>query len=75
MLCQATGIEEATVEVGSRAGEGPYRVCAGAAGRLETRSLRPREWFNLAVIHGPFEFLLHDDFYSEDGEACQPKTL
>lgn len=23
------------------------------------------------VIHSPNKFLLHDDFYDEDGEACQ----
>ena len=37
------------------------------------RSLRPLEWYNLAAVHGPFQFLLHDDFYEEDGTACQPE--
>jgi hypothetical protein len=59
MLCQATGNEEATVEVGSQSPDGPYRVCAGAAGRLGTLSLRAGEWFRLAVMHGLFEFWLH----------------
>jgi len=31
------------------------------------------EWFNLAKRHGPWQFLLHDDFYDEDGTALQPE--
>ncbi|PTS81712.1 hypothetical protein DBR21_18665 [Caulobacter sp. HMWF009] len=33
--------------------------------------MRPLEWFRLAALHGPLAFLLHDDFYSEDGVADQ----
>lgn len=73
MICQATRSESATVTLPSQSPDGPYRLSAGAAYRLEHLSLRPLEWFNLAVIHGPFEFYLHDDFYTEDGEARQPK--
>ena len=65
--------ERATVTLPSQSPDGPYRLSAGAAHRLEHLSLRPLEWFNLAVIHGPFEFYLHDDFYTEEGQACQPK--
>lgn len=36
-------------------------------------SLRPLEWFNLAKRHGWAQFLLHDDFYDEDGTATQPE--
>ncbi|PRS00349.1 hypothetical protein C6W20_04830 [Bacillus sp. NMCN6] len=32
-------------------------------------SLRPIEWYNLVVLHSPKQFLLHDDFYGEDGQA------
>lgn len=35
--------------------------------------MRPLEWYNLATIHSPYQFLLHDDFYDEDGTACQPE--
>lgn len=35
------------------------------------RSLRPIECYNLAVVQSPNKFLLHDDFYEGDGEACQ----
>lgn len=53
----------------------PYRLCFACARRLTTYSLRPLEWFHLAAIHGPGEFFLHNDFYSEDGEAQQPKAV
>jgi hypothetical protein len=49
----------------------PFLVCRGCANRLENLALRPLEWFRLAALHGPFTFLLHDDFYSEDGAADQ----
>jgi hypothetical protein len=70
--CQATKTEDATVELPSQSPDGPYRLSAEAAIRLEKRSLRPLEWFNLALIHGPFEFHLHDDFYDDNGNAHQP---
>lgn len=71
-FCQATRSEPATVVVPSDSPDGPYYLSSTAADRLDRRALRPLEWFNLAVIHGPFEFHLHDDFYTEQGEACQP---
>ena len=36
--------------------------------------MRPLEWFRLAALHGPLTFLLHDDFYSEDGVADQSRV-
>jgi hypothetical protein len=72
--CQATKTEQAEVVLPSHSPDGPYRLCHAAAERLQGFCLRPSEWFNLAVIHGPFEFHLHDDFYDEDGTALQPKT-
>lgn len=50
----------------------PYRLCAPCAARLRYRALRPLEWFNLASVHSWATFLLHDDFYDQDGEATQP---
>jgi hypothetical protein len=50
----------------------PYLVCGACEGRLQSLSLRPQEWFNLAAIHGWAKYLLHDDFYNDDGTACQP---
>jgi hypothetical protein len=71
IYCQATKTEPAEVEVESHSPDGPYRLCKVAADRLKSLSLRPLEWFNLAAIHGPLEFYLHDDFYDEDGTAVQ----
>lgn len=72
-LCQATQSAPVETEVASQSPDGPYRLCSAAAHRLLTRSLRPLEWFRLAVIHSPREFLLHDDFYDENGSACCPE--
>jgi len=51
----------------------PYRLCAPCADRLESRSLRPVEWFNLAAVHSPWKSAIHDDFYSRSGKAYQPE--
>lgn len=50
----------------------PYKLCLICQKRLKKYSLRPLEYFNLVAIHG-HKFLLHDDFYEEDGKATQPK--
>lgn len=50
----------------------PIRLCLECNRRIQARALRPAEWFNLAKRHGWQEFLLHDDFYDEDGTALQP---
>lgn len=70
-LCQATRNRPATVVLSSTSPDGPYRLCDEAAGRLKSSSLTPREWYNLAVIHGPMEGHLHDDMYDESGVADQ----
>ncbi len=51
----------------------PYRVCIECHQRLIDRALRPLEYFNLSVKHGK-TYLLHDDFYDENGKACQPDS-
>lgn len=51
----------------------PYRLCGKCHQRLTERALRPREWYNLAVLYGPYRFLLHDNFYDDDGIAEQPE--
>lgn len=53
----------------------PYRLCNECHKRLESFSLRPIEWYNLASNHGPSKFLLHDDFYDDDGTATQADEL
>lgn len=50
----------------------PYFLCPDCSHRLFLHALRPLEWFNLASEHGWRKYLLHDDFYHEDGTASQP---
>ena len=71
--CQAC--RSAPVETTIESGESrnAFQVCGACAHRLRTFSLRPLEWYELAVIQGPSQFLLHEDFYDQDGTACQPE--
>lgn len=72
VLCQACErIPSSVVEAADEPSE-PYLVCQACHERLLSRSLRPVEWFNLAKRHSWQRFLLHDDFYGEDGMASQP---
>jgi hypothetical protein len=72
-LCEVCRQISVETIIESSDGRWPYRLCLSCAHRLITLSLRPLEWFHLAVLHGPHEHYLHDDFYSEEGEALQPK--
>lgn len=43
---------------------------------MEKLALRPIEWFNLAAVHGPWKYHLHDDFYDDvDGKAYQAEVV
>jgi hypothetical protein len=72
-LCEACKGNEINVIETSDDPNQPYKLCNQCHERLLKYSLRPIEWYNLAVVHSPNKFLLHDDFYEEDGEACQPE--
>jgi len=72
-LCEACKINKISVEDKYDDLNQPYKVCDNCHDRLLKRSLKPIEWYNLAVVHSPKKPLLHDDFYEEDGEACQPE--
>jgi hypothetical protein len=72
-LCEACRSAAVERVVDADDPEQPYHVCAACARRLETCSLRPLEWFNLAAIHSPYKYLLHEDFYDEQGVAEQPR--
>lgn len=48
-----------------------FQLCNSCANRLHARALRPLEWYRLAALHGPLSYLLHDDFYDQDGTAWQ----
>jgi hypothetical protein len=69
--CQACLTAPVECEVVSDVRDRPFRVCGACAHRLENLALRPLEWYRLAALHGPPSFLLHDDFYDEDGKADQ----
>jgi hypothetical protein len=70
--CQACEQNPATITELCDQPSAPYLLCPTCHGRLLARALRPIEWFNLAKRFGWWQFLLHDDFYDEDGTACQP---
>ncbi|MED3561505.1 hypothetical protein [Bacillus xiapuensis] len=70
-LCEACKRNEINVIEQSDDANQPYKLCNQCHERLLKYSLRPIEWYNLAVVHSPKKFLLHDDLYEEDGEACQ----
>jgi hypothetical protein len=71
-ICEACEIEPCTAIERCDDEEEPYLLCAECHGRLHRRALRPLEWFNLAKRHGWSKFLLHDDFYDDDGQAGVP---
>jgi hypothetical protein len=71
-VCQSCEIELRDVVESCDSPTAPYLVCRACHARLLARSLRPREWFNLAKRVGPSQPLLHDDFYDDDGNALQP---
>ena len=70
--CQACGLVARVARIEDDDPVEPYVLCDGCSQRLVRRALRPLEWFNLAAKHGWQKFLLHDDFYDEDGTATQP---
>ncbi len=72
-LCQACERSPGSVTESSDDAADPYLVCHECHRRLVARSLRPLEWFNLAKRHGWSRYLLHDDFYDDDGAASQPE--
>lgn len=72
MQCEACRHASAVVVNANDNPTQPYQLCCECNIRLEDRALRPLEWFNLASVHGPNQFLLHDDFYDHDGTAYQP---
>jgi len=68
-ICEACGQNPIEVLIADDDADQPYQVCNPCALRLRTMALRPLEWFNLAAIHGPRKYLLHDDLYSDGGVA------
>ena len=73
MLCQACKIRPVEILEKCDDEHQPYELCKECHTRLLQYSLRPNEWYNLATIHTFNKFLLHDDFYDDDGVATQPE--
>lgn len=73
LLCQACERRPSLIEERDDDPNEPYLVCQECHRRLMSRALRPSEWFNLAKKHGWAKFLLHDDFYDDNGDATQPE--
>lgn len=40
--------------------------------RLISHNLQPVEWKSLVALYGEDKYMLHSDFYDEDGNALQP---
>src|SRR5262245_55224784 len=70
--CQACERAEGEIVEPRDDAQDPYLLCAPCHRRLHARALRPLEWYNLAKRHGWHPYLLHDDFYDEEGTAHQP---
>jgi len=73
--CQSCRTAAIEVAVANDVPEQPYLVCRACEYRLSGLALRPLEWFNLAAIHGPWKFLLHDDFYDCSFENYGAATI
>lgn len=48
-----------------------YHLCHNCLFSLVTMSLNSEQYLNLVKIHGDTAFLLHCDFYDEEGNALQ----
>lgn len=74
VICQACAKAPATCRVEQASEVSCYLLCSACTDRLERRALRPREWYNLAAIHGWSQYELFDDFYEQDGVASAPDS-
>jgi hypothetical protein len=70
-ICEACRGRRVVEVIDNEVLDEPYRVCGECGERLRQRALQPLEWFNLAAKHGWRKYLLHDDFYDQDGTAQQ----
>ena len=66
--CQSCKIEPAEIMDLQDSEVEPYRLCKDCHQRFISRSLRPREYFNLRTKHG-ITYLLSDNFYNENGQC------
>lgn len=74
--CQKANVTEIKTEqyrVDSGDPDFPYLLCRKCKTKLIARALSPGNWYNLASKYGWWQYYLQDDFYDEDGTACQPE--
>lgn len=74
-LCEACDKNKEMWHLQDVYGEGtpPYKVCANCLTPLTAYSLSPKQFKNLLKNgHTVSEFLLHEDFYDDEGKALQP---
>jgi hypothetical protein len=73
-LCESCGKFEVQWKLKDQIGDNKtYNVCTNCLQGLMLYDLSPVEYKNLLKNgHKATEFLLHDDFYDEDGRALQP---
>ncbi|WP_240503384.1 MULTISPECIES: hypothetical protein [Bacillus] len=57
-LCEACQKNEMNILEATDEPKQPYELCHQCHERLLSYSLRPIEWYNLAVLHSPKQFLL-----------------
>lgn len=69
--CEACKLNAISVVETVDDNEQPYKVCGDCHQRLVTYSLRPIEWYNLAVTHSHNKYLLSDDFYNDSGVSYE----
>ena len=73
-LCQICGkFEVQWVLAGTYPGDIPYHVCSNCLGQLVNLELTKKQFKTLLKNgHTDEEYLLHGDFYDEQGNALQP---
>lgn len=70
MICDSCELDTATCKWEDL----PVSLCEACKNLLENTALRPDMWFRLARIIGPNHYILHDDFYNEDGYPYAPEV-
>jgi len=66
MICKSCSTAKTT----SRDNEASVELCTGCCYLLGNLALRPDMWQRLARLIGPNHYILHDDFYDDDGFPC-----
>ena len=76
--CQICGKHEVQWELKSTLGDESerdpiYKICSNCLDNLVNRNLSQKQFKNILKNgHSDNEYLLHEDFYDEDGNALQP---